>query len=212
MRVCTCNVPGRIVISTFLQFWIMWQVPSAGLDSFLSLRLFSTILYRFKDEHDSGKDRLHRGRGNLLFCKSQRNLVAIYDDIIRDVRLFQMARTQKNKATSGHLGLLKAKLAKLRRELITPKGGGGGGEQGFEVAKTGDARIGFVGAFLIIMSIFYNNCIIILCQSDRESLSIFHYNLITSWRIWQKFIDYTYDNILCFILWFYIILMILYWG
>lgn len=67
--------------------------------------------------------------------------------------LFQMARTQKNKATSGHLGLLKAKLAKLRRELITPKGGGGGGEQGFEVAKTGDARIGFVGMSLLIMSI-----------------------------------------------------------
>lgn len=56
-----------------------------------------------------------------------------------------MGRTQKNKATSGHLAMLKAKLAKLRRELITPKGGGGGGEQGFEVAKTGDARIGFVG-------------------------------------------------------------------
>jgi hypothetical protein len=33
----------------------------------------------------------------------------------------EMARTQKNKATSAHLGLLKAKLAKLRRELITPK-------------------------------------------------------------------------------------------
>uniref|UniRef100_A0A0C9R745 128up_0 protein n=1 Tax=Fopius arisanus TaxID=64838 RepID=A0A0C9R745_9HYME len=57
----------------------------------------------------------------------------------------EMGRTQKNKATSGHLAMLKAKLAKLRRELITPKGGGGGGEQGFEVAKTGDARIGFVG-------------------------------------------------------------------
>lgn len=38
---------------------------------------------------------------------------------------FQMARTQKNKATAHHLGLLKARLAKLRRELITPKGGGG---------------------------------------------------------------------------------------
>lgn len=56
-----------------------------------------------------------------------------------------MARTQKNKATSGHLGLLKAKLAKLRRELIEPKGGGGGAGEGFDVAKTGDARIGFVG-------------------------------------------------------------------
>ena len=58
---------------------------------------------------------------------------------------FQMARTQKNKATSGHLGLLKARLAKLRRELIEPKGGGGGTGDGFDVAKTGDARIGFVG-------------------------------------------------------------------
>jgi len=57
----------------------------------------------------------------------------------------EMARTQKNKATMGHLGGLKAKLAKLRRELITPKGGGGGAGEGFDVAKTGDARIGFVG-------------------------------------------------------------------
>ncbi|RCN51573.1 hypothetical protein ANCCAN_02240 [Ancylostoma caninum] len=57
----------------------------------------------------------------------------------------EMARTQKNKATNAHLGMLKAKLAKLRQELIAPKGGGGGGGEGFDVAKTGDARIGFVG-------------------------------------------------------------------
>ena len=57
----------------------------------------------------------------------------------------QMAKTQRNKATMGHLGLLKARLAKLRRELITPKSGGGGPGEGFDVAKTGDARIGFVG-------------------------------------------------------------------
>lgn len=50
----------------------------------------------------------------------------------------EMARTQKNKATAGHLGLLKAKLAKLRRELIEPKSGGGGGKgEGFDVARTG---------------------------------------------------------------------------
>ncbi|EFP02457.1 hypothetical protein CRE_01114 [Caenorhabditis remanei] len=58
----------------------------------------------------------------------------------------EMARTQKNKATNAHLGILKAKLAKLRRDLITPKGGGGGPGEGFDVAKTGDARIGFVEA------------------------------------------------------------------
>ncbi|CAD5222772.1 unnamed protein product [Bursaphelenchus xylophilus] len=58
----------------------------------------------------------------------------------------EMARTQRNKATMGHLGLLKARLAKLRRELISPKSGGGAqAGEGFDVAKTGDARIGFVG-------------------------------------------------------------------
>lgn len=56
-----------------------------------------------------------------------------------------MAKTQKNKATSHHLGGLKAKLAKLRRELLTPAGGGGGPGVGFDVAKTGVARVGFVG-------------------------------------------------------------------
>lgn len=58
----------------------------------------------------------------------------------------EMSRTQKNKATAYHLGTLKAKLAKLRRELLTPKTGGGGADQvGFDVAKTGVASIGFVG-------------------------------------------------------------------
>mmetsp|Transcript_86852 Transcript_86852/g.219079 ORF Transcript_86852/g.219079 Transcript_86852/m.219079 type:complete len:373 (+) Transcript_86852:92-1210(+) len=61
----------------------------------------------------------------------------------------EMARTQKNKATNAHLGLLKAKLAKLRAQIVSEGtkggGGGGGGGGGFEVSKTGDARVGFVG-------------------------------------------------------------------
>lgn len=58
----------------------------------------------------------------------------------------KMARTQKNKATSFHLGQLKAKLAKLKRELLTPSSGsGGGGGAGFDVARTGVASIGFIG-------------------------------------------------------------------
>lgn len=41
----------------------------------------------------------------------------------------EMKRTQKNKATEGHLGSLKAKLAKLRTELLEgEKSSGGGGE------------------------------------------------------------------------------------
>jgi ribosome-interacting GTPase 1 len=45
------------------------------------------------------------------------------------------------------LGLLKAKLAKLKRELIEPTGGkkGGPGGEGFEVSKSGDARVGMIG-------------------------------------------------------------------
>ncbi|KAF8897426.1 developmentally regulated GTP binding protein 1 [Infundibulicybe gibba] len=55
--------------------------------------------------------------------------------------------SQKNKATSYHLGQLKAKIAKLRRELISPTSGsgGGGGGLGFDVARTGIASVGFVG-------------------------------------------------------------------
>lgn len=56
------------------------------------------------------------------------------------------AKTQKNKATSFHLGQLKAKLAKLKKELLTPSSsGGGGGGAGFDVARTGVASVGFIG-------------------------------------------------------------------
>jgi len=78
-----------------------------------------------------------------------------------------MARTQKNKATMGHLGLLKARLAKLRRELIEPKGGGGASGEGFDVAKTGDARIGFVGSYAVIFSCQFC-CVFLYCSVLQE--------------------------------------------
>jgi len=47
------------------------------------------------------------------------------------------------------MGLLKAKLAKLKRELIEgpggAKGGGGSAGEGFDVSKSGDARVGLIG-------------------------------------------------------------------
>lgn len=58
----------------------------------------------------------------------------------------EIARTQKNKATMHHLCALKARLSQLRRELITSESKKGGGKgEGFDVARTGDARIGFIG-------------------------------------------------------------------
>ena len=55
----------------------------------------------------------------------------------------EIARTQVNKATEYHLGVLKAKLAKLRRQLIAPKGSGG--KVGFEIRKSGDATAVIIG-------------------------------------------------------------------
>ncbi|KNB46824.1 hypothetical protein JH06_0023 [Blastocystis sp. subtype 4] len=61
----------------------------------------------------------------------------------------EMARTQKNKATEYHLGVLKARLAKLRSEVLlldpTSGSGGGGKGDGFEVARVGDARVALIG-------------------------------------------------------------------
>ena len=59
----------------------------------------------------------------------------------------EMARTQKNKATEYHLGLLKAKLAKYRSMIIEgeKKAASGGKGEGFDVEKHGDARIAMIG-------------------------------------------------------------------
>ena len=61
----------------------------------------------------------------------------------------EMARTQKNKATNYHLGTLKAKIAKLKSELVNGPGGKSSGSKdagrGFDVSKSGDTRIGLVG-------------------------------------------------------------------
>jgi len=58
----------------------------------------------------------------------------------------EYGRTQKNKATEGHLGLIKAKLAKLRGELLQEEtGSGGGGGDGFSVQRSGDGRVALIG-------------------------------------------------------------------
>ena len=55
----------------------------------------------------------------------------------------EMERTQVHKGTEHHLGLLKAKLAKLRRDAA--KAGKKGGGRGFAVKKSGDATVVMLG-------------------------------------------------------------------
>ncbi|MHA1685588.1 MAG: OBG GTPase family GTP-binding protein [Candidatus Heimdallarchaeaceae archaeon] len=67
------------------------------------------------------------------------------DDQIREIEE-QIRKTQKNKATEHHIGLLKAKLAKLRKQKIeaqfSSKSGGG---YGFDVKKSGDGTVVLIG-------------------------------------------------------------------
>ncbi len=58
----------------------------------------------------------------------------------------EMARTQVNKATEHHLGLLKAKIAKLRREQEDAAAKKSGARHdGFDVRRSGDATVVFIG-------------------------------------------------------------------
>ena len=57
----------------------------------------------------------------------------------------EMARTQKNKATEYHLGLLRARLAKLRSMAAEGNATKAGKGEGFDVQKHGSARIAMIG-------------------------------------------------------------------
>lgn len=83
---------------------------------------------------------------------------------IKEIEL-ELSRTQKNKATTTHIGLLKSQLARLRTQLMAPAPGseGGGGGEGFAVPKSGDGRvalIGFpsVGKVIPVLCSFYSIC------------------------------------------------------
>jgi small GTP-binding protein len=61
----------------------------------------------------------------------------------------EIHKTQINKATEFHIGLLKAKIAKLRRDLEENKHGrtvsSGKGSTGYDVKKEGDATVVLIG-------------------------------------------------------------------
>ncbi|MFA5860255.1 MAG: GTPase [Candidatus Thermoplasmatota archaeon] len=66
------------------------------------------------------------------------------DEQVADIQA-EIAKTQYNKATQGHIGKLKAKLARLREEKEKRASSGGGGGQGYDVKKSGMASVSLVG-------------------------------------------------------------------
>lgn len=65
---------------------------------------------------------------------------------IKEIEL-EVSRTQKNKATTTHIGLLKSQLARLRTQLMAPAAGSdnAAGHEGFAVPKSGDGRVALIG-------------------------------------------------------------------
>jgi len=56
----------------------------------------------------------------------------------------ELQKIRLNKSTEHAVGLLKAKLAKLKREEET-RGSGGGGSHSYAVKRSGDATVTFIG-------------------------------------------------------------------
>jgi len=93
---------------------------------------------------------------------------------IKDIET-EMARTQKNKATEHHLGLLKAKLSQLRKQLLEPAPGSGGKGEGFDVMKSGNASVALIGFPSVGKSSFLNA----VCGKTNSAESAYEFTTLT---------------------------------
>lgn len=88
--------------------------------------------------------RTQKNKGNLLIYCSQSFCYEFHAEVINTFFLSSKSHHFYYIATEYHLGLLKAKLAKYRSELLEPSKKGEKGE-GFDVLKSGDARVALIG-------------------------------------------------------------------
>ena len=111
-------------------------------------------------EHEISRTQKNKGKYSLLILYN-----VYYDTMLNSKYLYQkhfLIYQNSLLATNYHLGTLKAKLAKYRSELLEPTGKKGESGEGFEVLKSGDARvamIGFpsVGKVSFIFSLYYTS-------------------------------------------------------
>jgi len=86
----------------------------------------------------------------------------------------EMAKTQINKATEHHLGLLRAKIAKLKKEQEEKKSKKGQKSDGFDVKRSGDATIVFIGLPSVGKSTLLNKL-----TGARSSVGAFQFTTVT---------------------------------
>lgn len=86
-----------------------------------------------------------------------------------------MAKTQINKATEHHIGLLKAKIAKLKREQESEVAKKSGMKQdGFDVRRSGDATVVFIGLPSVGKSTLLNKM-----TSAKSTVGAFQFTTLT---------------------------------
>ena len=69
----------------------------------------------------------------------------------------EIRNTRYNKATQRHIGRLKAKLARMREQLLKRRTARGGGDEGYSIRKSGDATVAVVGFPSVGKSTLLNN-------------------------------------------------------
>ncbi|KAK2111981.1 Developmentally-regulated GTP-binding protein 2 [Saguinus oedipus] len=100
------------------------------------------------------RDRNSRCRRSCYHTPSSAAAMRILEKILEIEK--EITRMQKNKATEYHLGLLNAKLAKYRAQLLEPSKSTSSKGEGFDVMNSGDARVALIGFPSVGKSTFWS--------------------------------------------------------